>query len=192
MPLLIHPSLHPGFQRRVNALLRRSRHSPDNGEVRSVVRLRGGDAREYCLLPTNGAFNIDHVIPPDWWDVYRTGQLEGVPYQADREGPNHIDNYAWACGRCDNRKRAHAVLRTTSGATRPFDPCLDRWPDHFVFWPSSGYLLIEGMTPEGEATVEVLGFNDGGLGGPLGPRHVAIVHREYPPGWARIAYGLDS
>jgi len=32
--------------------------------------------------------------------------------------------------------------------------------------------------------------NEGGIEGPLGTRHVRIMHGDYPPAWARRSYGL--
>lgn len=59
---------------RLSILYRRAVHSPRNPDVRDVVRLRAGDACEYCLLPTIGHFNIEHIIPPS--------SLEGLPDRA--------------------------------------------------------------------------------------------------------------
>lgn len=58
------PFQPPHIDERVAALLRRAVHSPRNPDVRDVVRLRADDACEYCLLPTIGRFNVEHIIPP--------------------------------------------------------------------------------------------------------------------------------
>ncbi len=55
---------------------------------------------------------------------------------------------------------------------------------------SSRHLYIAGASPEGRATELALVMNEGGPRGPLGPRHVAIVERRYPPHWARKEYGV--
>ncbi len=83
----------PHLDERVAALLRRAAHGPRNPNVRDVVRLRAGDACEYCLLPTIGRFNVEHIIPPLLWEDYRAGRLSGVPARPKRRGPNHVDNY---------------------------------------------------------------------------------------------------
>jgi len=62
--------------------------------------------------------------------------------------------------------------------------------DHFAFLASSAYLLIGGVSPEGHATEMSLGFNEGSIEGPLGTRHVRIMHGDYPPAWARRSYSL--
>jgi len=108
--------------------------------------------------------------------------------RADRQGPHHIDNYAWSCSFCNGRKKDRVTLGR--GGVRFFDPRFDYWPDHFAFLAGSEYLLIDGISPEGKATEIGLGFNEGGAEGPLGTRHVVIVRRGYPPAWARIAYGI--
>lgn len=66
---------HPGLERRIANLQRRRVHGPANRDVRSVVRLRAGDACEYCLLPTIGAFHIDHIIPASLWNDDVSGRL---------------------------------------------------------------------------------------------------------------------
>jgi len=154
-----------------------------------VVHLRARGACEYCLLPIVGAFNVDHIIPPGKWTDYVKGRLTGVPPQPGRRGPDHLDNYACACPHCNNQKGEEVARRDVSGLVRLFDPRYDHWPDYFVF-EESRYLFVVGVPPEGRATQLQLGFNNGEPDGPLGPRHVAIVERRYPPPWARKAYGV--
>ncbi len=180
----------PGIERRIATLLRRRVHSQRNDEVRAVVRLRAADACEYCLMPTNTRFHVDHIIPPNLWSAYTDGRLSGVPPLAERQGPNHITNYAWACACCNEAKGERVTGMAGDVLTRFFDPRHDHWPDHFVFMEGNNYLYVVGASPEGRATELGLRFNEGGTEGPLGPRHVAIGERRYPPRWARIAYGL--
>ena len=61
--------MHPGLERRIAALQRRSVHSSDNREVRAVVCPQAHDACEYCLLPTVSMFHVEHIIPllPLYW-----------------------------------------------------------------------------------------------------------------------------
>jgi hypothetical protein len=42
---------------------REEQNDPHDPLVRQVVRLRARDACEYCLHPTTGQFEIDHIIP---------------------------------------------------------------------------------------------------------------------------------
>jgi len=190
MTLPVFP--HPGVEERLAALRRRAIHSPRNPDVREAVRLRANDACEYCLLPTTGKFNIEHIIPPDLWDDYINGRLSGVSPVAVRGGPNHIDTYAWSCPFCNEAKGKRVAHGSGRRATRFFDPRHDRWPDHFIFPGSSGYIFIVGATEVGRVTAGPAGldFNAGGPEGPLGLRHKTILRGEYPPVWARITYGL--
>jgi hypothetical protein len=183
---------HPGLAERLEALRRRAVHSPRNPDVREVVRLRAGDACEYCLLPTIGRFHIEHIIPPGLWEKYQEGRLAGVPLRLGRGGPNHVDNYAWSCPFCNEAKAERVSYSIRRANTRFFDPRYDQWQDHFVFLPGSGYLFIVGATEVGRVTAGASGlrFNVGGLDGPLSARHVAILRGEYPPRWARVFYSL--
>jgi len=182
--------LLPGLDRRIAALLERGIHGQRNDEARAVVRLRARDACEYCLMPTTTRFQVDHIVPPDLWPVCVEGGLRGLPPRDERRGPDHIDNYAWACPFC-NEAKGQGVTGWVGGVlTRFFDPQYDHWPDHFVFLEGNYYLYVVGASPEGRATEAGLRFNAGGTEGPLGPRHVAIGDRRYPPRWARVAYGL--
>jgi 5-methylcytosine-specific restriction endonuclease McrA len=182
--------LHPGLERRITALRRRPVHSPDNREVRAVVRLRARDACEYCLLPTTNTFHVEHIIPANLWDEYVQGRLLGVPTRPGRSGPDNIDNYAWSCPYCNGRKGERVTRGVGRRVVRFFDPRYDFWPDHFTFLAGSKYLFLDGLSPEGRATEQGLGFNEGGTNGPLGARHVRILGGDYPPPWARTAYDI--
>lgn len=154
--------LHPGLERRIAALRRRPVHSPDNRDVRAVVRLRAHDTCEYCLLPTTNTFHIEHIIPANLWGEYVQGRLLGVPTQPGRNGPDNIDNYAWSCPYCNGRKGERVTHGVGRRAVRFFDPRYDFWPDHFTFLAGSKYLFLDGLSPEGRATEQGLGFNEGG------------------------------
>lgn len=183
---------HPGLEERLAVLRRRPVHSPRNADVREVVRMRAGDACEYCLLPTIGRFQIEHIVPPGRWNQYRAGRVLGVPPREDRGGPSHLDNYAWSCPFCNEAKAERMTHVTGRTAVRFFDPRYDRWPDHFVFLPGSDYIFIVGATEIGRATAGPAGlhFNAGGAEGPLGARHITILRGDYPPAWARAAYRI--
>ncbi len=182
-----------GLQGRIAALERRSIHDPQNQDVRDVVRLRALDACEYCLMPTSGKFHVEHIVAHANWPAYQAGTLSKPLRQRDRlrlTSANHIANYAWSCSFCNEGKGDETMGRYGGRFVRFFDPRYDNWPDHFAFLPSSEYGVIVGVTPVGEATVEGLGFNDGGVESPLATRYVAIIKGVYPPAWARAAYGL--
>jgi len=184
------PPAHLALTRRIADLLTRRVHDRRNKEVRAVVSLRARDACEYCLQSTSAPFNIEHITPPGRWEDYIAGRLRGVPPQPGRRGPHHIDNYAWACPNCNNKKDEYITRWGTARLVRLFDPRYDHWPEHFVFREDSRFLFIAGASPEGRATELALAFNESGSEGPLGPSHVAIVEWRYPPRWARRAYGI--
>lgn len=141
------------------------RHDSHDARVRLAVAGRARGVCEYCLLPTGGQFQIDHIIPPA------------------RGGRDHLDNFAWCCPFCNRAKGQHVTFRVGRRASRLFDPRRDRWEEHFVF--AHHHLFIVGVTAIGEATERALGFNDNRLDGPLGARHDAVMVDRYPPPWAR-------
>jgi hypothetical protein len=186
-----------GLEGRIAALEKRSVHDPRNQDVRDIVRLRALDACEYCLMPTTGPttgkFHVEHIVARGNWRAYQIGTLRGPLRRRDRllrASANHIANYAWSCSFCNEGKSNETMGRYGGRFVRFFDPRYDNWPDHFAFLPSSEYGVIVGVTPIGEATVEGLGFNDGGVESPLATRYVAIIKGMYPPVWARAAYKL--
>lgn len=147
------------------------RHDPQDDLIRQIARLRARDSCEYCLHPTTEQFQIDHITPQARW------RSAG----ANRRGPHHLDNYAWCCPFCNSAKGKQITRRVMAQPIRLFDPRRDRWPDHFTFMQR--YLFIVGITPIGVATQNALGFNKGGIGGPLGTRHESILTGHYPPTW---------
>lgn len=127
-------------------------------------------------------FQIDHVIPavvwPDYTSEHFGATLVPVP---NRRGPDHLDNFAWACPFCNVAKRQHVTYRIGRHTLRLFDPRYDMWTEHFAFM--NHYLFIIGRTPIGVATQRALGFNVGEISGPLGTRHDSILDGHYPPPW---------
>jgi hypothetical protein len=173
----------PNTQALLTLLAGRSRHDAGDDFVRLAVRLRAGDACEYCLLPTVGQFHVDHVIPPARWPDYVSGRLRALSPRPGRQGPQHIDNFAWCCPFCNGAKQQQVTRRIARRTHRLFDPRCDHWPEHFAYFHN--HLIIVGVTGIGRATTEALGFNTGGPQGPLGSRHDAILASRYPPPWAR-------
>jgi len=172
-----------GLEGLLSQLASQERNDPDNDLVRRGVRLRAHDTCEYCFRRTQNPFHIDHIIPSALWQSYVAGQIDGVPTAAGRRGPDHLDNFSWCCPLCNRNKSQQVTARVHGQSQCLFDPRHDYWPDHFVF--VSHYLFIAGVTPVGLATEQALGLNRGGLGGPLGTRHEAILDGRYPPEWAR-------
>ena len=161
------------------------RNEPHDALVRQVLRLRALDAFEYCLHPTTGQFEIDHIIPETLWPNYIAGRLEATLQPIPgRRGPHHLDNFAWSCPFCNLGKRQRVTQRVSRATVRLFDPRRDAWTMHFRFLNS--YLFIAGTTPIGVATQRALGFNAGDIGGRLGTRHDSIVAGRCPPRWAAL------
>jgi hypothetical protein len=148
-----------------------------------AVRLRARDACEYCLLPTSGQFQIDHIIPPALWHDYLAGRLRPIQTASERTGPDHVGNFAWCCPFCNTAKGQQVTHRVGRRTARLFYPRRDRWSEHFVF--VHNYLFIVGLPGIGQATEQALRLNDPRLGGPLGTRHDAVLVGRYPPPWAR-------
>jgi hypothetical protein len=171
-----------GLQRELARLAARQSNSPRNARVREAIQLRARNVCEYCLLPTNGQFHVDHIIPEALWQDYIANRLLVVRPMRGRRGHNHIDNFAWACEFCNEHKGQKVAYYAGRRSARLFDPRQDLWPEHFVF--VHRYLFIRGLTDIGRATVDVLGLNDARLEGPLGPRHDAVLVDAYPPVWA--------
>jgi 5-methylcytosine-specific restriction endonuclease McrA len=68
-----------------------------------------------------------------------------------------LENLAWACQRCNERKGPNltGVDPETSTVVPLFHPRRDRWEDHFAL----DGLKIIGVTATGRATVPLLGMN---------------------------------
>src|SRR4051794_16765574 len=73
------PAPYPRALRgRIAALNRLLRHDARDPIVRDVVRQRAADACEYCLMPTTGKFEIEHIIPKQRWNDYLAGTYPGL------------------------------------------------------------------------------------------------------------------
>jgi len=84
--------------------------------VRDVVRLRAADACEYCLMPTTGKFEIEHIIPKQRWPDFVRGHYPGLRC-AERLAlatPDHIANFAWSCFFSNCRNVSCSFLAGTS------------------------------------------------------------------------------
>lgn len=113
-----------------------------HGDLAAAVRERAANRCQYCLMHQGlqgATFHIEHVIP-------RT-----------QSGSSELTNLVLACPSCN----LHKADRTTgidpeSGATVPlFNPVGQVWAKHFRFDGDR----IEGLTPNGRATVKTLDLN---------------------------------
>jgi len=184
------PAPYPRALRgRIAELNRSPRHDPHDQNVRDVVQQRAADACEYCLMPTTGKFEVEHIVPKARWQDYLAGNYPALRRAQRLSLPtyDHIANFAWSCSFCNNAKNGPARPRT---ATRLFDPRFDHWPDRFGYLPSKRYGVIVGIGPVGKATVRALNFQQGGPEGALAERYTAILDGRYPPPLLRLAYNL--
>lgn len=110
-------------------------------EIRRLVYERANGCCEYCQtceVNSGQTMQIDHIIP---------------------HGSDNLDNLCLSCWNCNNAKRAalNAIDPRTNQTVALFNPRTQRWQDHFS-WIDGGR-LIEGITPEGRATVVRLKMN---------------------------------
>lgn len=112
-------------------------------ELRQNVANRANQLCEYCLIAEADTFygcQVDHII------------------SLKHGGLSDPDNLAFACTLCNRAKGSDVgSIATLGGFTRFFNPREDRWPDHFRLEGAT----IQPLTPIGEVTARILGFNDG-------------------------------
>lgn len=115
-------------------------------DLRRLVVLRAERLCEYCLIHEEDTFygcEVDHIV----------SEKHG--------GPTREDNLAYACLFC-NRNKGSDIASLEPGTdrlVRLFNPRMDRWVEHFIL--NEDGITISPRTPTGEATVRLLGFNEG-------------------------------
>jgi 5-methylcytosine-specific restriction endonuclease McrA len=130
---------------------------------RRAVRARAHDRCEYCRSPAQFAtqsFTVEHIEP------------------RDAGGETVLENLAWACFGCNGHKHTstHGADPETSERVPLFHPRRQRWSDHFAW--SADFTRIEGRTPVGRATIEVLRLNRSGI---VNLRRVLVAGGAHPP-----------
>ena len=111
--------------------------------TRDAVQRRTDGRCEYCVLRQEHSeltHHAEHIIAKQ------------------HGGSEELDNLALACHLCNLRKGPNLTgIDPVTGRLVPlFHPRRNRWADHFRFRS----VPIEGITPVGRATVQVLGMND--------------------------------
>jgi hypothetical protein len=111
--------------------------------ARALVRERANNRCEYCLLRQEHCdftHHVEHIL------------------SKQHGGRDTAGNLALACHRCNLRKGPNLTgVDPMTGELVPlFHPRRDRWREHFVFHGPR----IEGLTPIGRATLQVLAMND--------------------------------
>lgn len=110
---------------------------------RAIIERAQGHC-EYCRSPVDWSpeiFEVEHIQP-----LGAGGRTEFI-------------NLAYACPACNRykRNRQFALDLITGQAVQLFNPRRHGWQEHFDW--SKSLLLIEGLTPTGRATVDVLKMN---------------------------------
>src|SRR5215467_1793469 len=126
-----------------------------------AVRSRAHGRCQYCLMHESlqgATFHVEHVIP----------QSKG--------GESTLENLALACPGCNLHKagRTTAVDPLTGEQVPLFHPGQQLWSEHFRFKGCE----VEGRTPVGRATVEMLDLNHLRR---QRIRHVEEIFGLYPP-----------
>jgi hypothetical protein len=111
--------------------------------TRRYVRERAAERCEYCRLHQRYSellHHLEHVV----------ARKHG--------GTDHVDTLALACHRCNFHKGPNlsGIDPMTGTVENLFHPRHDRWDEHFAFRGT----VIEGLTPSGRATAQVLLLND--------------------------------
>lgn len=129
--------------------------------ARVVERAKG--CCEYCRSQERYSpdpFSVEHVIP------------------LSKGGPNKLDNLAFACQGCNNRKYINVeALDSVSQSIVPlFHPRQHIWMERFA-WSDDGAFVL-GLSPIGRATIEKLQLNRSGL---VNLRRVLFEAGQHPP-----------
>lgn len=130
---------------------------------KALVRTRARGICEYCQMPEDfetDTFEMEHIIP------------------LVRNGTNDLDNIAFSCSGCNNRKgiSIEGIDSQTSLVAPLFHPRLQRWEEHFT-WSVNNLMLI-GISPTGRTTIEMLQLNRTGC---INLRRALIAIGEHPP-----------
>jgi len=111
-------------------------------DLRRLVASRADHRCEYCLIGEEDTYlgcQVDHII-------------------AEKHGGlTEADNLSYACTCCNRAKGTDigSIAASTRQFTRFFNPRTDRWSDHFALIGA----VIAPLTPIGEATGRIFGFN---------------------------------
>jgi len=132
-----------------------------NNQQRQLIRDRANQCCEYCRIAQEyllSKFQIDHIIP------------------LKHGGLDTLENLCLACLECNGYKGPNvaALDPDTGDATKLYDPRQQIWDEHFHI-NSDG--MLEGLTPEGRTTINVLRINDKKR---VKLRRVLIIAGGYP------------
>lgn len=128
---------------------------------REQIQEESGGCCEYCRVKQGNQFSkfqIDHIIP------------------LKHGGTDATENLCFACFDCNSYKGPNvaALDPLTGNATKLYNPREQQWEKHFELLEEA---RINGLSPEGRATIEVLRIN---LEHRILQRQIAIKLDEYP------------
>ena len=113
-----------------------------NDELRQSVADRAKQLCEYCLIAEADTFygcEIDHII------------------SLKHGGSSDSDNLAYACALCNRAKGSDVgSISMTGDFLGFFNPRSDHWATHFRLEGAT----IQPLTPIGEVTARIFGFNE--------------------------------
>jgi hypothetical protein len=144
---------------RIETLAERANEGSLNPEERAEYETLVNAADFIAILKLKARRRLDHTTHWDW-----TPQPD-ASFAKERDTAantvcftNGIGNLALACHHCNLRKGPNlsGIDPLTACMESLFHPRRDRWADHF---PMRG-AHIDGVTPRGRATAEVLAFNN--------------------------------
>jgi hypothetical protein len=130
-------------------------------KIRLQVWLRASNCCEYCYLHRDSAFfthEIDHII------------------SLKHNGQDILVNLALACYYCNRYKGTDIGSIYMGEFIRFFNPRIDNWHEHFEMdLPTA---TIQPLSPIGEVTATILGFNQVDR---IIERQILIASNQYPP-----------
>jgi hypothetical protein len=129
---------------------------------RDFVAVRANNCCEYCQIPrdfSSETFAIEHII----------SLFHG--------GSNELTNLALSCGGCNSNKsyKISTLDPNTLKEIYLFNPRVDNWHEHFEW--KDNFSFVEGVTPCGKATVELLKLNRKGV---VNLRKALFVYGVHP------------
>lgn len=130
---------------------------------RQEVVQRAAECCEYCWSQAQYSpdpFSVEHIVP------------------RSKGGTNDLDNLAYACQGCNNRKytATNALDLVTGTFIGLYHPRRDSWHEHFAW--NDDYTLIVGITPAGRASIEKLQLNRSGV---VNLRRILAAAGVHPP-----------
>jgi hypothetical protein len=128
--------------------------------LRRLVSNRADHLCEYCLIHANDTVlgcTIDHAI------------------SLKHDGPTDASNLVYACVFCNRYKGSDigSIIWQTQEFVRFYNPRRDHWGQHFQLESR----IIQPISPIGEVTARILGFNDRGR---QMERQILIERGRYP------------